>query len=236
MNRNKTKNKKKQRRTTYAEEAASERRLVTGHRGPPVVNLAQSWVMPTKIRTKLRFIDQTAINNVGLASASLRYIANGLYDVDPRVASVAIPGFTELMSLYQNYRVENCKTICQFISNETISMNACVTYNATTIFSTNSFIPQYYGNKFSKQKLLPRAGQITTTIVNQVNMSELWGDVSYYGSADNFMGTTATNPSQSLNLNIGITAQPGAVLTTGAMLYLTMEFIVEFSNVKLFVQ
>jgi hypothetical protein len=192
--------------------------------------------MPTKIRTKLRYIDQTIINNAGLPSASLRYIANGLYDVDPRLASAAIPGFAELMAIYQNYRVDSCRTVCQLVSKESFELAACTAFNATTIFSTDTFTPLYYGNKFSKQKLLPRNGQMTSTIVNQVNMSELWGDVSYYGSADNFMGTPATNPSQNLNFNIGISAPTGGSLSNGATLYMTMEFVVEFSNVKFFLR
>jgi hypothetical protein len=190
--------------------------------------------MPTNIRTKLRFIDETILNNAGNTNASLRYIANGLFDVDPRVASRAIPGFTEMMQIYQNYRVESCRTVCQFVSKEAFELMTCTCFNSTVAFSTNTFTPLYYGNKFSKQTLLPPNGRTTKTVTNSVNMSELWGNVSYYGDVPNFMGTPSTNPTQNLNFNVGISTPNGSLLVSGATMYITMEFVVEFSNVKFF--
>jgi hypothetical protein len=164
---------------------------------------------------------------------------NGLYDVDPRFASTAIPGFTELMQIFQNYRVDSVKVTATLSNKESYPMIVCSCFTGTNTYATNSFLRRYYGNKFSKQiKALSGVGGLDRcTIVNQVNMADLIGTSAYWGDLQGFLGTPATNPGTLLTWNIGVGGMNGenfGVATPGVDVYLEFEFIVEWSNIKIF--
>jgi len=204
-------------------------------REPESVNLSRFWILPNNIRVKMRFIQQTLINNAGAAFASLTYIANGLYDVDPRLASTAIPGFTELMTLYQNYRVDSTKIRAVLLNNETFAITISDAFTGIVVPAINSYRPNVYGNKFSRQTAISGKGGIDRVeLLNQVNMSALFGSTAYWGDVTQFLGTPATNPSTPLGWAVGIDS--AVALVNGVTMQLEMEFICEFSNLGIFTQ
>lgn len=203
-----------------------------------IVNLSRFFILPNNIRNKMRYV---LGGNLGVtlpgSSASLEFTVNGLYDVDPRVASTAIPGFTELMALYQNYRVDSCKVNVTLMNKEAFPIVASNAFTGITHYSTNGYTPAVYGNKFSRQVAAMSAigGQDRCKQVNQVNMADLFGSTAYWGDLQSFLGTNSTNPGTRLSWNIGVAGANGESFTTkGVDFYLEFEFISEFSNLIMF--
>jgi len=83
-----------------------------------IVRLPKVTILPSNIQTKCKFVQLNVINNAGAAKASNTFYVNGLYDVDPLLASTAIPGFSEMMDLYQNYRVIGGEVKARVTNNE----------------------------------------------------------------------------------------------------------------------
>jgi len=204
-------------------------------REPESVNLSRFWILPNNIRNKMRFVQQTTINNAGAAFASLTYIANGLFDVDPRLASTAIPGFTELMALYQNYRVDSVKMKAIIMNNEAFPVTISDAFTGIIVPATNAYRPNVYGNKFSRQTAISAKGGVDRVeLNNQVNMAALFGSSAYWGDVPQFLGTNASNPATPLAVCIGIDSP--SPLVNGVLMQLEMEFISEFSNLGVFTQ
>jgi len=158
---------------------------------------------------------------------------NGLFDVDPRVGSTAIPGFTELMALYQNYRVDNCQITADVVNNETFAVEVAHGASANVPFTTNNFSSAFFGNKRFKKLILSAAGGMDRgRCQDAFSMPEQMGTSAYWGDLANFVGTSASNPGTALFWNIGLEAP--VVFVNGVELFLEMEFIVEWSNIRMF--
>jgi hypothetical protein len=202
---------------------------------PESVNLSRFWILPNNIRNKMRYITRSTLLNLVGNSASRQFSANGLYDIDPLLASTAMPGFTELMNIYQNYRVVSCRVKGFFSNNEARPMTLNVTFTGINSYVTNNFIASQYGNKFSKQyQIGAKGGEDTCAFENQVNNAALFGSTAYWGDVTQFLGTGATNPTTPLNVNLACAAFDAAFVNLGVSFNLEMEYVVEFSNMAIF--
>jgi len=182
----------------------------------------------------MRFIWDAVLNNAGAAFASQSLIVNGLYDVDPAFLTTAVPGFTELMALYRNYRVDSTKITLSVTNKEAFPIHISEAFTSNQIYAANAYRPNLYGNKFSRQYQLSEAsGMDRVKIVNQANMAALFGSSAYWGDVNNFLGTSATNPGTLLGWAIGIDSP--TPLVNGVSIFGELEFICEFSNLRLFI-
>jgi hypothetical protein len=84
---------------------------------PKQVGLAG--VLPDRFVTRLRYWKQGS-NTLAIASvASARFRPTGAFDIDPVLASTAMPGFAELSTLYNQYRVTYSKA-CLEVTNPSL--------------------------------------------------------------------------------------------------------------------
>jgi len=229
--------------TRYGQSYREDNRREAGDRRPPktaqVADLSRFFILPNNLRNKMRYVVGANLTKLLSSNASLGFVVNGLYDVDQRIASTAVPGFVELMSLYQNYRVDSCKVTCLVMNKEAFPVIVCSCFTGISHYATNNFTSNFYGNKFSKntQAVSGVGGMDRCKIVNSVNMADLFGSTAYWGDLQSFIGTGATNPGTALDWQIGVAGASGEILTTaGVDVWIEFEFICEFSNLGVFNQ
>lgn len=87
-------------------------------RGSTYVNRRDGKIAPDVMYGDLHFYELALLRNVGALFADLRYIANGVFDVDPTLGSTAIAGFSELAQIYSSYRPVSCKVTVDFCNLE----------------------------------------------------------------------------------------------------------------------
>jgi hypothetical protein len=196
---------------------------------PLGVNLSRFNAQPPSIFVKLRYNIQQHLLNGALPSASYGYNCNGLYDVDPALASTAIPGFTEWMSLYRAYQVTTARACVTVTSNCVEGQEVDFTWISQTI-AANLYTPANYGNQYSTTKCISAVGGLDRVSYNKtVNMAQINGTSAYWGTVSNFQGTQFTNPATVYQFQVGISGLSGAV---PADAYLTgyLEFVVHLSS------
>jgi len=198
-----------------------------------IVRLPKVTILPSNIQTKCKFVQLNVINNAGAAKASNTFYVNGLYDVDPLLASTAIPGFSEMMDLYQNYRVIGGEVKARVTNNEAFPVGVACGFVPNPGVGSNQFAVQDFGNKWTDMRVLSaKGGQDRCTFIEKFNCENLFGSSAYSGDVGNFLGTKTTNPGTVLQWCVGLTASP--VFVSGATLFLEIEFLVEWSNLRLF--
>lgn len=115
-------------------------------------------VMPTQYNTRLKYLVYDVVTNVGGVQASVRF-RNEAYDVDPALASTAMPGFAELAAFYQRYRT--LRLGYKFSAGNAEAFNIVVLHGfAKTSIAAASLNLQYAGNPYFQTAILgPATGQ-----------------------------------------------------------------------------
>jgi hypothetical protein len=101
---------------------------------------------------------QDIVTNVGGVAASIRF-RNDAYDVDPALASTAMPGFVELGQIYSRFRTIGMKYKFSAANQEAFSLTVIHGFSGSSIASGSLSIT-YAGNPmFSTSILGPLTGQ-----------------------------------------------------------------------------
>ncbi len=198
-----------------------------------VANLSKWVTIPPSILIRLRYPVQVQINNVGGLVASNSYNINGIYDVDPLLASTNTPGFTEWSAFYRQNQVAKVKIHGSVTNLEAQPLGVYIQAQPTTIAS-NTLGRALIGNRFSQDLgiLSPKGGQDRAYFRHNINLADLFGDPeTYWGTLNNYKGTGASNPSTLFQWAIGVQSST-AVLTAGLGAYAAfwIDFDVYFSN------
>lgn len=77
--------------------------------------------MPPVFRTGLRYAKELNMVNALSGWANVRFIPTYAYDVDPIAGSTAMPGFTELQTIYRAYRVLGSRIKVEFSNLDTLA-------------------------------------------------------------------------------------------------------------------
>ena len=111
-NRKYTKSPKK---TTY------KKRPIKNNRIQSVVIRTPGVAVPDRMFVQLNYMDTTSrvLAAAGNPFGYIRYFSNGMFDANPLILTSPIPGFTELASLYEQYRVHSIKVSLRFCNQET---------------------------------------------------------------------------------------------------------------------
>lgn len=197
------KQRKQQRREKRQANDAIVKGSVYGQRAD-VINLSRFLLLPPSLIVKMRYNLHQQLNQPGFPYASYSWTCNGLYDVDPALASTAIPGFTEFMALYRVYQVISTKADV-WVTNE--GNNSCQVEFAwhNQFVAQNSYDSNKYGNAYSTQRTISaKGGQDRTHYVKTVDQCELSGTLAYWGSIANYQGTNSTNPNSVHNFVVSV--------------------------------
>jgi len=190
-------------------------------------------IMPPRIVTRLKYIVLGILQNNTGVTASRQMNANGIYDVDPAIASTSVPGFAEFSGFYNRYRVFKVKSTCIFINNEGFPLVANLGFEAIP-FASNGKTIAYYEMHNQKTTLIPRtqtaAGLRLTMTKRDI---DIVGDAVVLGSL-NYTGTLSSNPASLWYTTISVSSQGvGLPLTlNGVSIRWEIEFDVEFFELK----
>jgi len=200
----------------------------------PTIRLDKFLITPPQLIVKLRYKVKQQLVNVGGALASHSYNLNGVYDVDPSVGSTATPGFAEWMTLYGSYQVINTKvdlTICNLegaSDGAGIKQPLQVYWLASrTVIASNSLGSGTNdpSNRFGGVSMISAVGgQDRFRVTRTINMAALYGNaMNYWGTVNNFQGTSVSNPSTEMQFAIGIETTL-AVMAVGAFVDGFLDF------------
>lgn len=190
------------------------------------------WAAP-RYRCTLRFHTMRVLNNVGTIAANLRYVPTFAYDVDPTLASTAMPGFTELGSLYRFYRVQKATINVKYSNLEAFPVE-CYTcpVNADPGANYSSTQAQtYLSQKTSKSCEL---GPLTGNGIGRITDTQLtsrFGGSANVNNADFYTGATGGGaPNNNWYWTVGIVATSNFV--SGVTLRVVIDVDLEFFEVQ----
>jgi len=125
-----------------------------------VLYKAPRTMMPEEFTTNLKYIVQDVVANNGNTKASIKFRTEA-YDVDPALASTAMPGFTEFAAFYQRYRALEIGYKFSAANQEGINMTVIHGFSILTIASGSLNI-EYAGNPLFQTSVLgPLTGNNT---------------------------------------------------------------------------
>lgn len=189
-------------------------------------------ITPPSLVTKLKYIVNRQLSNVGFNTASIQLNANGVYDVDPSLASTAVPGFNEFATLYNKYRVKKVRSTCTFVNREAVPVLVNLGFDRDFYTANTKLITSYESND-QKTALLP-ANQTGTPVTLSLTRTDahMIGDLEAEGSA-NWANFVTGNPASLFYTSISATVSPlGAVFAVAIVVRWEIEFWVEFYNAK----
>lgn len=159
------------------------------HKSPRVI-------MPPEFDTTLKYLTYETMTNIGGAAASVQYRTEA-YDVDPALASTAMPGFAEFAGFYQRFRTLGMSykfSVCNAEAFPVIVLHG-FTVNA---IASGSLSLRYAGNPlFSTHTLGPATGQgraifqKSASVVQIVGTAQPLYDDLYTGSTTSATLATA---------------------------------------------
>jgi len=178
---------------------------------PISINLSKFLLQPPALAIKLRYNINQRLNSPGVDSASYGWNANGLYDVDPALASTAIPGFAEWMALYRNFQVISTRAHVTVVNETTEPTQVDFTW-IPQIKAVNTYLPNLYGNAYSTNRSISgKSGMDRVTYDREIDMAQLSGSLTYWGSVSNYQGTILLNPQTLFQFQIGVNSIVGGV-------------------------
>ena len=154
------------------------------------------FIMPDRLRTRLRFWQSTAFNLSVTSSASIRYQPSAAFDIDPALGGTAMPGFNELAALYKSYRVRSSR-----VKVEVANTSPTAIVNATVLpvnldpgaTPAASAIVNARMNTYANFKTCPPVGGPITTLVSTMSTKKIYGNpMTDYD--DNFAALVTSSP------------------------------------------
>lgn len=186
-------------------------------------------IVPPRVITTLKYIVNGTLNNVGGATASRQMNANGIYDVDPAVASTAVPGFAEWITFYQRYRVLKVRSSCKYSNSEAFAVVVNLGFEPV-FYAANAKTQAYYEGSCQKNDLLPVQSRVVGRPLSMTKRTvDVVGDAMALNDL-NYTGTSGTNPASLFYTSISATSVTGAFFTVGNGVAIRWEifFDVEF--------
>jgi len=189
-------------------------------------------IVPDRLVTFLKYVPTPFMNNVGFLFSSRTFNANSVYDVDNALASTAVAGFAELMTLYQNFRVLKVRVRGSVCNQDTYStMISVVCLNS--IPAINTFVAADVMTKHCRNfECGGQAGMNRINLDVSFDLADVFGDRREYLSEAGFAGNVGANPAQRIGLVIASNANHNQA--NGVEWTLEMLFEVEFFNCPLF--
>jgi hypothetical protein len=189
-------------------------------------------VMPATYVTNMRYLIDTVLTSVGALQTSLQYRTEA-YDVDPTLASTAMPGFNELAAIYQRYRTLRISYKFACANQEAFPISIIHGTSALAIASGSLNI-QYAGNPlFSTGMLGPNTGKSTGTYRRSTAITDVVGtkqplfDDLYTGSTTSATLATAGT----VYSYLGIVA-PAALTALGCFVCTEITLQIQFYRIR----
>lgn len=132
--------------------------------GSPLYKSPRS-ILPPEYDTRLKYIVQDIVTNVGGVAASIRFRTDA-YDVDPALASTAMPGFVEFAAFYARFRTLGMSYKFSCANQEAFSVTMIHGFSNSSIASGSLSIT-YAGNPLMRSTIVGPLTGINTKILRQ---------------------------------------------------------------------
>jgi len=169
-------------------------------------------------------------------TSAARFLPNGLYDVDPLLASTAAIGFAEWYGFYNKYRVLSYTVIYEVLNQDVLGAEICIcnTNQDPGAVSTNYSLFARNANGLhymlgSVNSMNRRIDRRTYTVANIVGGPQ---------QPDSLIGLTGptgtgTNPANVIFTGIGLVATPVGALAVGITVVVTVTMRTLFFERKI---
>lgn len=189
---------------------------------------------PERMCVTMKYIPATNLNNAALTAASRQFQVNGLFDMDPALASTAIAGFVEWMAIYQRYRVRSVKMTADFINLDTSPVVVGLGFDQQFFAANAKNVLAYLQNANQTSRLISAIGGNPVRLEIERDLQHLLGDASLL-SEDQYAGTSAANPALPLYGSISAMAGgTGVALVNGVICRSLIECKTEFYQLRNF--
>lgn len=185
-------------------------------------------MMPEEFDTRLTYVVQDVVTNVGGNVASIKFRSEA-YDVDPALASTAMPGFVEFAGFYARYRTLALRYKFSAANQEAFSLTVIHGFSNSSIAS-GSLVIGFAGNPLMHTKILgPATGQNVgvfqqkKTVVKISGTSQPLYDDLYTGSTTSATLATAGT----VYCNFGIISN-AALTALGCLVTVEVELTIRF--------
>jgi hypothetical protein len=171
---------------------------------------------------------------VGEDVKTKRYQPSAAYDVDPLLATVAMPGFTEWAAFYGSYRVNASKITTKFSQNRDYPITAVVLPlnadpGATPTFGT---VASWVSNSYAVHNLIAPLGGPVVTLSRTMSTEKIFGTKAVFFD-DNFSALVNAVPANNWYWGIGAIISPVPTTTVDVNLMIDINVSVEFFNRKI---
>lgn len=193
-------------------------------------------LIPDRTVTELTFFDNTYnnITNNGAFVATQRFNVSGLYDMDPRIASTAIAGFTQYAAFYNRYRALKVKYCIEGVNMEAFPLQFIVCPLNDDPGSNNTDILSWRMNPRSKMALLSSKGGLDRAeLSGEFDLAAILGSVAQRTDSI-FSALVTSNPTDNIFLGYGVASVGGNTLTSnnGLGYVVSIKVQVEFYERK----
>lgn len=220
MNKNKNKKIKNNNQNRFASTSRGGRQVSRNNLGLAMYKSPRD-VMPNQYDTKLKYMTNLVVTNVGAFLASSRYTTNA-YDVDPSVGSTAMPGFTEFAGFYARFRTLAIKYKFSANNMELFPLTIIHGFSNSSIAS-GAVALTYAGNPLMVSSILgPLTGQGRGTFQRKATVVKIAGTAQPLYD-DIYTGSTTSSTLATAGTKHCYFAVVSPVLLTAAGVYLTVE-------------
>jgi len=186
---------------------------------------------PDKHIQSLRYPVLKLINSVASGSSAVRFVTNGVWDVDPTLGSTSTPFFAEWTAMYSYYRVIKFKMELHLTNNEAVPVEFEIVHSNTDPGTTGLNFLQYANASYNKVlSLAASTAQPAKTVRSALSPKRLVGDRAVF-TEQNFWGSSSSNPVDLTYVGLGCQINAGN-LTNGVYVTGFIEFLVEFFDRK----
>lgn len=189
-------------------------------------------IIQDKQRTCLRFWKsqaQTLSSTVPVIS--YRFVPSSAYDVDPAVASTAMPGFQEFANLYSSYRVlgSRCTVEVGNSSSTVCELILCPTNQDPGGAPLANVIIAAKAQPYAVSKMVPAVGAPPTKVVCSMTTTKLYGS-NMTRTDDKFSSLVTGVPENNWYWFIGLYSQ--ATANSSLTMNFTIDVDLEFYDRK----
>jgi hypothetical protein len=201
-----------------------------------VILNSPSEFVPNELQVKLVFAD-TVITRSNVAASAVNYhLQSSAFDPDPSFGTGAIPGFTDLSTFYQTYRVIGMRIMAKFANAELFPVIYSVwpsLENFTNNTLTASNLREYATNPYASSGVMGEvSGAGKSVPINRLVTTEMMTGSESSRYDPNWYALVGANPTSMWYWNIGFTGGASVFTGNGVTCDLKVEYIIEFTRRK----
>jgi len=188
---------------------------------------------PRRIRMKLRYATQGVLNHAGTVYANSRYSPIYVYDVDPLLASTAVPGLAEWGSIYRFYRTRSSEVAVTFVNKESFPVTCYICpINYDPGANSLNYL-DYFSNTLSKVRAIGGNGGNNVCDLSSSETTADFGGVPDTQQLDGYCGRAdgSTVPTNQWFWIVGFETD-GSAMLNGVNISVRVDMEVEFFELQ----